>query len=60
MQKELKEAKALMEDAVKRTQECYNLLEEYGIPIPGRTTQGHDARTFKWKITKVSDKIAEY
>lgn len=39
---------------------AYNLLEEYGVPIPGRTVQGHDARTFKWKVSKIQDKLDDY
>ena len=45
------------EEIKKKLEEAYRLLEDYGVPIPGRTVQAQDSRTFKWKIQKVSEKI---
>ncbi|CAD7943280.1 unnamed protein product [Amoebophrya sp. A120] len=57
---ELAKLKEDMEVLAKSLEEAYRIFDDYGIPIPGRTTQGHDARTFKWKITKLEEKIADY
>jgi len=57
---ELAKLKEDMETLAKSLEEAYRIFDDYGIPIPGRTTQGHDARTFKWKITKFEEKVAEY
>ncbi|CAD7969800.1 unnamed protein product [Amoebophrya sp. A25] len=57
---ELAKLKEDMEGLAKSLDEAYKIFDDYGIPIPGRTTQDHDARTFKWKITKLEEKIEEY
>lgn len=54
---ELRESTALL---AKQLQDAYKLLDDHGVPIPGRTTQSHDARTFKWKVTHFADKVSEY